>query len=270
MQPCPACGAERGHFYDCPTQRSEANSEPEQSEANSEPERSARRRALPLTLAVMLLLAFTPLRFAQSLFFGMWLHELGHAVAAWLTGAFALPLPWVTLGGHERSGVFIALELSALATWVKLKPGHWRAAATVGAVLLVGVLLPRAKADVVVLFFGDGGALVFGALLMAAVFLPDDARLARGGLRWGFLVIGAGAFASVYATWLSALRDRDEVPFGRIEGVGLSDPSRLVDVHGWSVGGLVHAYVALGVVCLGALAAGWWWHGRGSRREGVS
>jgi len=38
------------------------------------------------------------------------------------------------------------------------------------------------------------------------------------------------------------------------EGVGLSDPSVLSDQYGWSASLLVHRYLALGCVCLLALA----------------
>lgn len=254
--PCPACGAERGHFYDCPIEGAPAVSAPPEAVAPLvEPDfPRARWLALPITLGAMLLVAFTPLRFVLAVLFGMWLHEAGHAAAAWLTGAPAVPLPWVTLGGHERSVLFIALELAALGAWLHFKRTHWRRVAGVAAALLLGLALPRSTADVFILFAGDGGALVLGTLLMLAVFLPDESRLSRGALRWGWLVIGAGAFASTVVTWLRAVRDRDEIPFGRIEGVGLSDPSRLVDEHGWTPAGLVRAYLALAAVCLLVLA----------------
>ena len=254
---CAQCGAERGHFFDCPIgglpPPSPAVAQPVP--AIDVPFGQARRFALPLVLGVMLLVAWTPARFVLQLFFAMWLHELGHAATAWLCGAFAVPLSWVTLGGSERSAVFIALELAGLGAWGFFRRAHLPLVGTLGALLLAGLLLPARAMETLVIFGGDGGALVLGTLLMLTVFLPDDARLSRGGLRWGFLVIGAGGFSAVLVQWLRAWRDADEIPFGRIEGVGLSDPSRLVDGAGWGAHQLVMRYLGLGLACLAVLLA---------------
>ena len=119
----------------------------------------------------------------------------------------------------------------------------------------MGWALPFARATSFIVFCGDGGALVLGTLLMlGAMLLPDASRLARGALRWGYLVIGAGAFMDVFVTWVKAWRDFAELPFGRNEGSGLSDASRLVDVSGWSERGLVRSYLGLGVACLVVLS----------------
>lgn len=81
-----------------------------------------------------------------------------------------------------------------------------------------------------------------------------EQRIARGGLRWGYLVIGAGAFMDAFITWVRAWRDVAELPFGRSESSGLSDALRLVDVSGWSETNLVRSFLLLGAVCLTVLA----------------
>ncbi len=249
--PCQACGAETGHFYDCPIHGLPPPAPATPMEVPSNPGFArARRFALPIALGVMLLVAFTPLRFLLGLFFAMWLHELGHATTAWLCGSFAVPIPWMTFGGHERDFPFIGLELAGLGAWGFFRRAHLKWVLGIGALLLVGLLLPVRTMETLVVFGGDGGALVWSTLLMLTVHLPDGARLSRGGLRWGFLTIGAGAFAAVFAQWLSAWRDVAEIPFGSIEGVGLSDASRLVDVYGWSEHRLVTSYLALAGICL--------------------
>ncbi|MBL8914803.1 MAG: hypothetical protein JNM17_29125 [Archangium sp.] len=185
----------------------------------------------------------------------MWLHEFGHAISAWLCGAFALPLPWFTIGGASRSIWFIVLELGGLAYVLN----RWRArawpAAIVLVLLLVGLLLPAGVMEQFIVFSGDGGALILGTLLMLSVFLPDEARLSRGGLRWGFLVIGASAWSVTFTQWFSAWRDPAEIPFGKQEGGALSDATRLVDHYLWSEAGLIRGYLALSVLCLVALVA---------------
>lgn len=210
-------------------------------------------------LAVMTIIGQTSFgALVTRLCVAMPLHELGHAAASWVTGAWAVPLLWVTPMGDTRSPPFIVMELAALGAWAlhtRKAARPWWPVATAGALFALGLLLPSNARLAFVTFAGDGGALVFGALLMAAYLLPEGLRVTRGGLRWGYLVIGAGAFVNVAGEWLAATRDGANIAFGRIEGVGLSDPSKLVDVYGWSERRLVNSYVTLAVVCLVALLA---------------
>jgi hypothetical protein len=262
---CPSCGANVGHLLGCERGTVSLAREAPAAAASDEligTSMRARALAVPVALAAMALFAFTSLgQSVLRLFFGMWLHEFGHAAAAWVCGITAVPLPWVTLQGNGRSGFFIALEvlgLGALA-WRLWRDEEARARVAVPAAglvaLLVGVLAPLHGATAFIVFSGDGGALILGAALMALSTLPDASRLSRGGLRWGYLVIGAGAFADVFHQWFAAWRDVAALPFGRIEGVGLSDATRLVEQHGWSEAGLLRAYLGLGLVCLALVAA---------------
>src|SRR6185436_11558590 len=80
------------------------------------------RFTVPAALLTSLVLAQTDMgRFLLRTFFGMWLHELGHAVAAWLCGYPAFPGPWFTSVGEERSFLF------ALAITAGLAYAIWRA-----------------------------------------------------------------------------------------------------------------------------------------------
>jgi len=121
--------------------------------------------------------------------------------------------------------------------------------------LFCTLALSEARAKQVVVFMGDGGCLVLGSLLMLTVYAPEDSALKRGWLRWGFLVIGAGAFADAFAQWWASRTDFERIPFGMNEGVGLSDPSVLSETYRWSTEQIVGRYVALGCVCLAILAA---------------
>ena len=67
---------------------------------------------------------------------------------------------------------------------------------------------PRARMDD---FGGDAGCMVLGTLLMGTLDARRGHVLARGWLRWGFLVIGAAAFCDAYATWW--MRARTSTPF---------------------------------------------------------
>jgi hypothetical protein len=217
--------------------------------------------ALPVALVFSWLLVKTGVGHTLlRIFCSMWVHEIGHATAAWLSGYPAFPGPWVTFTAGSRSVVLAALVFAGLAylavrCWLaEQRP----AAAALLAVLLVqiwctAVLRPE-SARAFIVFFGDGGCLVLGALLMATFYTPAGSVFRRGALRWGFLPIGAAAFADVFEQWWSARTDPDRIPFGANEGVGPSDPSVLSDTFHWSATTIVHRYVVLGCVCLAALA----------------
>jgi hypothetical protein len=220
-----------------------------------------RALALPLAIAVAWGVAHTGMpRSLMRIFFSMWIHEIGHAVTAWLCGLPAFPGPWFTPVAQQRSWLF-ALCLTALLVyggqraWRKKHPIAAGLCAALFLFQTVGTLALRLRqAQEWMIFGGDAGCLVLGTLLMATLYVKRGHVLQRGWLRWGFIVIGAAAFCDAYATWWAARKNFDAIPFGENEGSGPSDPSRLVDQFGWAVGDMVNRYVVLGALCLTVLA----------------
>ncbi|MFY3742577.1 hypothetical protein ACOQFB_01610 [Anaeromyxobacter sp. Red801] len=220
-------------------------------------------RAVAAPAALLLALAMVASGPGHALlrtFLSMWIHELGHAAAAWLCGHGAFPGPWRTPISAGRLPVVVigvAAALAALA-WRGWRSGR-RALLAAGAaglaVQLVCTLLPGATARALITFGGDAGCMVIGAALVATIWADPEGPLGRGSLRWGFLVIGAAALVDALHGWVRAWRDPGELPLGEIEGVGLSDASTLMQVHGWSASALSGRYVALGLACLAALGA---------------
>jgi hypothetical protein len=218
-----------------------------------------RALALPLALIVARLLVGTDLRMPVSMP-AMVLHESGHAITAWLTGRWAVPLLWVTMHGEERSWAVVLALASAIVfggflAW-KARRWEWFCAAAAALILqLIFLCLPHPEALIV--FGGDGGALVLATILMAAFYAPRGSALyQKWGLRWGLLVIGALTFIHVFRLWSGPMED---LPFGEVEGVNLSDPSLLTEMYGWSVLQLVDRYLRLATVCLVALLALYLW-----------
>jgi hypothetical protein len=227
-----------------------------------------RAAAIPGALLVALAFHAWPTgHFLQRTFLSMIVHELGHAVTAWWCGFGALPGLWKTLIPETRGMVWLlvaALEAGlVVAGWKRQQLALAFAGLALGGLQLYAMNLKVDDAHAWIAFGGDGGAMVLGTLLMASFFVP---KLKEHGLRWGLLVIGAAAFVDTFATWWSARTDRDVIPFGEIEGVGLSDPSKLQDVHGWSDATIVHRYVTLGIACLLVLAVVYAWQVWKARR----
>ena len=201
--------------------------------------------------------------FMQRTALTMPLHELGHAVASWWSGFAAIPTLWKTMIPETR-GLVAPVVVGAIAValvyfgWRAERIALWVTGLAVGAIAFAGnAMISTTTAHAMITFAGDGGAMVLGTLLAMTFFVGPDSKLRAGGLRYGLLAIGAAAFVDTFSTWWSARTNEDVIPFGEIEGVGLSDPSKLHDVYGWTTSQLVGRYVTLGAICLAALVACW-------------
>src|ERR1700691_342552 len=90
--------------------------------------------ALPSALVVARLVARSPLGMLA-----MVLHESGHAITAWLTGRWAVPMLWVTMHGEDRSW-WVVLALTAaiiFGGFQAWKARHWGWVCAAGAGLIV-------------------------------------------------------------------------------------------------------------------------------------
>jgi hypothetical protein len=209
--------------------------------------------ALPLALLAARLVAGTSLRVAAGML-TMVLHESGHAITAWLAGRWAVPMLWVTMHGEERSWSIVLLLAAAIIfggflAW-KMEKHGWVCAA--GALLLLQITILSAHHDeILIVFGGDGGAMVLATILMATFYAPRESSLYKNwGLRWGLLSIGALTFMHVYCLWSGPI---ENIPFGEIEGVNLSDPSLLTEMYGWTLAHLIDRYLLLAKVCFAVL-----------------
>lgn len=222
--------------------------------------------ALPAMLVLAVLFQAFPMgHFVQRTFLSMPVHELGHAVAAWFGGFWAIPTLWHTNVAESRGLVMPLLLLIGLGVMIRRA---WRAENFVLAGLAATLLLIQAactifmapeKARMLIVFGGDGAGMLIAAALMMSFYLGKGASLYQGGLRWGFIAIGAAAWVDMFSTWWAARRDSGKIPFGEQEGGALSDATRLVDEFGWSADELVRRHVTLGLVCMCAVLAVYAW-----------
>ncbi len=203
-------------------------------------------------------------RFVQRLVFTMPVHELGHAVAAWLCGFSAIPTVWVTLTSDER-GFIAPLAVLAAVAWTMYRGWQLESRALLtagGVVLLLQVILTLGikedTATALIIFGGDGVGLLLSTLLMGSFFFGKTTQL-YGSLRWGFVAIGAGAFVDINATWWLARRDPSEIPFTTRENGMESDALRLVNNYGWTEAALVNRHILACLACMAVLALVYAW-----------
>jgi len=197
----------------------------------------------------------------------MWVHESGHAVSAWLCGFTAMPGPWFTPVDSERSRALSVMLAGLIAfggfhAWQKRR---WFWVVAGGATLLVLLFctlrLYSDQAQQLIIFGGDAGCFVLGTILMMTFYARRENAVYRNGLRWGFLVIGALSFMDAFAVWSGGI---ERIPFGENEN-GMSDPSVLTELYGWSVPLLMSRYYRLAIFCL--MVLGCVYVGALSRRE---
>ena len=216
--------------------------------------------ALPAALAVAYFAAGSDLNIVGGML-AMVLHESGHAITSWLTGRWAVPMLWVTMHGEVRSwGIVLCLAACFLfGGFLAWKTQRWGWVSAAGAMLLLQIIVLSSPVPpgALIVFFGDGGALILASILMVMFYAPHQSKLLQSwGLRWGLLLIGALAFMCVFRLWTGPF---ENIPFGELEGINLSDPSLLTQMYGWSVPQLIDRYVLLGKLCLAVLAAIYIW-----------
>lgn len=275
MMACAECGAERGHllgcsrvderFRDLAPPRAVAVEAPVEDERSSESVLERHRLwAFPVVyLGAWGLVGTDGGAFFARTFFGMWLHELGHASAAWLCGVWAVPAPWFTWTFGPSAAVSLLVFGGAAALVWSGRRGLGpdggvlgaRRRVVGGAALGCHLLGPNAQ-EVFVTFAGEAGAMLYGAALSTAFLLPPRGRALRGGLRWGWLVIGAMAWVDSVHLWLLARRDPANLPFGLENGTE-SDATKLVDRFHWAEDAMVSRYLAFAALTGGLALAAW-------------
>lgn len=221
----------------------------------------------PLLLGIAWLANASPAKFLLT-GFHVWMHEFGHATAAWLCGFRATPLPfgWTPVEPvHSHfvyGGLLVLFGVFFVAGWKERKV--WP---MIFAVLLVGLQFwtTWVWSDYRQEFWwgafgGVGGEFYLSTLFMIAfwVQLPDKFRW--GACRYVFFLIGASAFLNIYLRWRDVYHGLEEIPFGSMIN-GEDDPggdmNRLMNGYGWSKFQIRRNYLLLGYGCWAALGVAW-------------
>ena len=221
----------------------------------------------PLLLAAVWVLHQTPLTFFLR-GFHVWVHELGHAVPAWLCGRWALPIPfgWTAIlpdySPVVHWGLLLLLGLLFVAGWRERK--IWP---MVAAVALAGLqhimtwhLPPHWQEFWFGGFGGVAGEFVLSTLFMMAFFVQLPEPFRWGACRYVVFLIGATTFLAIWSRWLDVYRGLEEIPFGSLiagEDDTGGDMNRLRDAYGWSKFKIRRTYYLLGQACWLALGLTW-------------
>lgn len=195
--------------------------------------------------------------------FHVWMHELGHATVAWLTGRQALPLPigWTSIGSERSAfvyfGVLFLLAVFFAAAWRQRMVGPMVLA------VLLAVLqaymtwrLPEYRQRLWQIFGGVGGQFYLSALLMAGFFFPLPEKFKWGACRYVVFFIAASCFFDVFAQWSRVHRGQEAIPWGSMingEDDGGGDMNILRDEYRWRDAQIASVYHNLGRACLAAL-----------------
>src|SRR5262249_19138834 len=148
-------------------------------------------------------------------FLRMLVHESGHAVTAWLCGYSAMPGLWFT-SISETPDLWMTLLIVGIlagASYWAWKTNRLYVVAIAVALFIVHLVCRRLtydRAQALIAFGGDGGALVLGSLLMMTLYVSRESPVYENQLRWGFLAIGAAAFIDTFHTWTGS---EDNIPF---------------------------------------------------------
>lgn len=221
--------------------------------------------AIPVMLLIAMLFHASGLGASlQRIFLTMPVHELGHAVTAWFCGFTAIPTLWKTLIPESRGFIAPLAMFAGLGFMIAHARAREQSAlmyAGIGLVLLqlIGTFgIKHETTQVLIAFGGDGAGMIIATVLMASFFFGKRTQLYKGSVRWGLVAIGAASFVDIFATWVSARKDDQNVPYGTTGGMA-SDAMVLVDNHGWSMQLLIGRYFWLGVCCLIVLALVYAW-----------
>ena len=196
--------------------------------------------------------------------FQIWVHEFGHATAAWLCGRKATPLPFGWTPVEDEYSPFVYFGLLAL--FVALFVTGWierKVWPMIAAVVLAGLqfyMTWRMTGDQQQFwwsaFGGVGGEFYLSTALMCTFYvqLPDKFRW--GFCRYVFFLIGATAFLHIVVYWNKVYHFQEDLPMGSLingEDDNNGDINKLMDQFDWTDHQVRHNYQYLGYYCWAVL-----------------
>jgi hypothetical protein len=216
---------------------------------------------------VVLLANLSPLKFLLT-GFHVWMHEFGHATAAWLCGFRATPLPfgWTPVEPVYSPFVYWGLLLLFVILFVagakerKVWP-MIAALALAGLQFYMTWRMPEHRQEFWWSAFGGvGGEFYLSTLFMMFFWVQLPEKFKWGACRYVLFLIGATAFLNIWLRWRDVYTGVEEIPFGSMingeEDQG-GDMNKLMDGYGWKKFAIRRNYLLLGWGCWAALGIMW-------------
>jgi len=217
----------------------------------------------PLLFGLAWLAVLSPLGFFLR-GFQVWMHEFGHATAAWLTGRKALPLPfgWTPVEDEYSPFVYFGLLLLFgilfVAGWKERKV--WAMILAVGFAVAQYYLTWQLSAYRQEFWWGAfggvGGEFYLSTLLMLVFYFQLPEKFKWGACRYVVFFLAAAVFIQTYRFWGDVYRGLEDIPYGSMingEDDAGGDMNRLVDDYGWTQSMIRRNFRALGNGCILAL-----------------
>jgi hypothetical protein len=218
--------------------------------------------APPLLLALAWAVNACPLGFLLR-GFQVWIHEFGHATAAWMMGRKATPLPigWANIEpGFSLvvyAGVLFLFAMFARAGWREGRPYPVVFAGLgVTAQAWLTWFVPERIQELAIVWSGVGGEFYLGALMMATFFVRLPQWFRWGGCRYFFFFVGASALLAATGFWRDVHQGLEDLPMGSLihgEDDADGDMTRLMDEFGWAAALISQRYLMLAAGCWAAL-----------------
>jgi len=218
--------------------------------------------ALPLVAGLAWVVNASPLGGLMS-GFHTWMHEFGHATAAWLSGRRALPLPigWTNVMPEKSLFVYLGVLFLLGVLFV----AGWRERKVWPMLLAVAVLplqfqmswrMPEHRTDFWFAFCGVGGEFYLSTACMVLFYFHLPEKFRWGLCRYVFLFIGASCFLHIWLFWRQVKRGLEGIPWGGMvtgEDDAGGDMNILRDDYAWSNHRIIDTYNGLGTACLAVL-----------------
>ena len=202
------------------------------------------------------------------LYIGSWIlcvaticiHELGHGIAALISGYAAVPTPiGLTLISDQRSILVYATGLYwlwRLYTAGKKKQSRWQTSLAISLAVvqvLATWIISDEAADAFITFGGSGGDLIISAVVTLGLFWQHPTSR-----KWLYLryYVVAGAWYTLLATswqWHEIKYNGQDLPWGSLLGGAddsNGDMNLLHYVHGFSIEQMTNLYYFLSNACL--------------------
>jgi hypothetical protein len=220
--------------------------------------------ALPLVAVVAVLFEMSPFGFLLE-GFHVWIHEVGHASVAWLSGRPALPLPfgWTNVESVKSTVLYLAILISLVA----LAVSGWRerkawpmalAVALISAQTFMTWHLPEDREHLWMIFGGVGGEFYLSAAMISLFYFEFPDRFRWGSCRYVVVFIGAASFFESYSFWKKVKSGVEGIPYGSMingEDDGGGDMNILADQYHWTQHHIIFTYNHLADACLVAIGA---------------